>query len=44
MSLRDNVVEKYLHKDAFWSPRDKTPDYSVLNDVNIPGPKAIREF
>lgn len=44
MALRDNVVEKYLHKDAFWSPYDKTPDYSILNNVNIPKPDAIREF
>lgn len=44
MALRDNVVEKYLHKDAFWTPYNMTPDYSVLNDVNVPDLKAIREF
>lgn len=44
MALRDQVVENYANKDAFWTPYTKTPNYAELNNVVIPGPQAIRNF
>lgn len=44
MFARNNVLESYANKDPFWDPYNGTPQYSLLNQVEVPTTSAIRSY
>ena len=41
---RRNVIEQYMDKEPFWDPYDKNPQYSLLNQVQVPTIDVIRNY
>lgn len=44
MFARNNILENYVNKDPFWDPYNGTPQYSLLNQVEVPTITAIRTY
>ena len=44
MFARNNILENYVNKDPFWDPYNGTPQYSLLNQVEVPTITAIRAY
>lgn len=44
MFAKNNVLESYANKDPFWDPYSGTPQYSLLNQVEVPDITAIRAY
>ena len=44
MFAKNNVLESYTNKDPFWDPYNGTPQYSLLNKVEVPTTAAIRAY
>ena len=41
---RRNVMEQYMDKEPFWDPHEKNPQYSLLNQVQVPTEETIRQY
>lgn len=41
---RRNIIEGYADKNPFWDPYEGTPQYSLLNKVQVPDSAAIRNY
>lgn len=44
MFAKNNILEGYANKDPFWDPYSGTPQYSLLNQVEVPGVAMIRAY
>ena len=44
MFAKNNILESYANKDPFWDPYSGTPQYSLLNQVEVPGVAMIRAY
>lgn len=44
MFAKNNILESYVNKDPFWDPYSGTPQYSLLNQVEVPSVAMIRAY